>query len=145
MGILAVKAQIVRCKLCYKTFESSLQTEKHIRETHEQDFKKELEIWERFMHTTCRRQPPFGWVCKVCQLFFPTDGAVWRHLGKEVYIRKEERHADEWHNKEDRWGHEEDEECCGDGIGFARGMSYDTVRMFNEEAKRKVDEDAAAQ
>merc|ERR1712232_601006 len=82
---------------------------------------------------------------KVCQLFFPTDGAVWRHLGKEVYIRKEERHLDDWHNKEDRWGHEEDEECCGDGIGFARGMSYDTVKLMNEAALRREEEEAAAQ
>merc|ERR1712187_304789 len=61
---------------------------------------------------------------------------VWRHVGKEVFIRQEERHRDLWHEREDRWGHEQDQECCGDGMNIASGLSYDSVRMFNEQAKQ---------
>jgi len=134
-NVLEVNAVTVRCKLCYKTLPTAPEAERHVLDAHQDDYMKEKKIWERFLHTTCRRQPPFGWVCKVCNLFFPTDGAVWRHLGKEVYIRREERHLGTWTEKEDRWGHEEDEECCGDGINFARGFSLESVAMFQQEAK----------
>jgi len=144
-NVLEINPQTVRCKLCYKTFGSSAETQRHISEAHRDDFMKEQQIWERFLHTCCRRQPPFGWVCKVCQIFFPSDGAVWRHVGKEVYIRREERHLNLWHEKEDRWGHEEDEECCGDGMNVARGLSYDSVRKLQEEARRLQDEQEARQ
>jgi len=139
-NVLEVNNSTVRCKLCYKTLGSVTEAEQHIVNTHRDDFAKELEIWNRFLFTSCRRQPPFGWVCKICNIFFPSDGAVWRHLGKEVYLRQEERHLDTWHQREDRWGHEEDEECCGDGINFARGLSYDSVKKFNEEARKLREE-----
>jgi len=144
-NILEITPQTVRCKLCYKTFGSTAETERHIGEAHQDDFIREQQIWERFLHTSCRRQPPFGWVCKICQIFFPSDGAVWRHLGKEVYIRREERHMNLWHEKEDRWGHEEDEECCGDGMNFASKLSYDSVRKLQEEARRLQEDQEARQ
>lgn len=43
-----------------------------------------------------------------------------------------------WHEKEDRWGHAEDEECCGDGINAGGGMSYESVLTFN---KAQADEE----
>lgn len=138
-NVLEVKKDTVRCKLCYKTLPSARACEEHIGKDHEEDFKKEIRIWERFLFTTCKRQPPFGWVCKICQIFFPSDGACWRHVGKEVYIRFDERHMGAWHEKEDRWGHEEDEECCGDGINSGRGLSYESVMAFN---KAQAEEDA---
>jgi len=144
-NILEITPKTVRCKLCYKTLGSSAETERHIVEAHQDDFLKEQQIWERFLHTSCRRQPPFGWVCKVCQIFFPSDGAVWRHVGKEVFIRREERHLETWHQKEDRWGHEEDEECCGDGMNVANGLSYDSVRKLQEEARRLQEDQEARQ
>lgn len=134
-NILEVNATTVRCKLCYKTLPGKIQAEKHVFETHQAEFEKETEIWHRFLLTSCKRQPPFGWVCKICNLFFPTDQATWRHLGKEVYIRREERHAGSWHEKEDRWGHQDDQECCGDGINVSHGLSYDSVKVFQEQAK----------
>lgn len=145
-NILEVKKDVVRCKLCYKTLGSTRECEAHIRSEHKNDFEKEIKIWERFLFTTCKRQPPFGWVCKICQIFFPSDGACWRHVGKEVYIRGEERHRGSWQDKEDRWGHEEDEECCGDGFN-ANGLSMESVMQIRraEEAKAKADAAAAAQ
>eukprot|EP00931_Biecheleriopsis_adriatica_P056509 TRINITY_DN33480_c0_g1_i1.p1 TRINITY_DN33480_c0_g1~~TRINITY_DN33480_c0_g1_i1.p1 ORF type:complete len:398 (-),score=125.80 TRINITY_DN33480_c0_g1_i1:15-1208(-) len=144
-NILEVKKEVVRCKLCYKTLSSTKECEDHIRKDHEDDFKKEIRIWERFLFSTCKRQPPFGWVCKICQIFFPSDGACWRHVGKECYIRLEERHMGAWHEKEDRWGHEEDEECCGDGMNVGKGLSWESVMQFNEaEAKQKEAEARAA-
>merc|ERR1712216_269151 len=83
--------------------------EKHVNLEHQNDFAKEREVWERFVRVTARRQPPFGYVCKICGIFFPDDKACWRHLGKEIYVRKEERHAEAWRDKEERWGHEEEE------------------------------------
>mmetsp|Transcript_67630 Transcript_67630/g.209092 ORF Transcript_67630/g.209092 Transcript_67630/m.209092 type:complete len:186 (+) Transcript_67630:1-558(+) len=142
-NILEVNSSTVRCKLCYKTLGSTVEADRHIGESHKEDFLKEMQIWERFLFTTCRRQPPFGWVCKVCNIFFPSDGSVWRHLGKEVFIRQEERHLDTWHQKEDRWGHEEDEECCGDGMNYARGLSYDSVQKLHEEARKLHEEQEA--
>lgn len=143
-NILEVKRDVVRCKLCMKTFGSSAETDRHIRSVHEADFQKEIGLWERFLHMHCKRQPPFGWVCKICSTFFPTDGAVWRHLGKEVFVRQEERHIVAWREKEDRWGHEEDGECCGDGMN-ASGLSYDSVRMFNQQAQQEELEGVAKQ
>jgi len=137
-NVLEVKREVVRCKLCYKTLPSARACEEHISKDHEEDFKKELKMWERFLFTTCKRQPPFGWVCKICQTFFASDGACWRHVGKEVYIKFEERHMGAWHEKEDRWGHAEDEECCGDGINAGGGMSYESVLAFN---KAQADEE----
>jgi len=134
---MEVRAGSCRCKLCFKIIGSVAETEKHIIDAHEQDFKKEMSIWERFCLTTCRRQPPFGWVCKVCNLFFPSDADVWRHLGKEVFIRLEERHLTNWHDREDRWGHEEDEECCGDGMNSGGGLSLESVQAFNQAAARE--------
>merc|ERR1712050_461873 len=64
--------------------------------------------------------------------------------GSQVFIRHEERHMENWHQKEDRWGHDEDEECCGDGMNFARGLSYDSVKQMHEEAKRTQMEREAA-
>ena len=54
-----------------------------------------------------------------------------------------------WHEKEDRWGHAEDEECCGDGINSAGGLSYESVLAFNkaqaeEEARKKCMEEENA-
>jgi len=138
-NLLEINPTSVRCKLCFKIIGTAAETEKHIIDAHREDFEKEMGIWERFLFTTCRRQPPFGWVCKVCNLFFPSDGAVWRHLGKEVFIRREERHMTQWHEKEDRWGHEEDEECCGDGMNVGRGLSYESVKRFNEAARREAE------
>jgi len=143
-NILEVKKDVVRCKLCMKTFGSSAETDRHIRSAHEQDFQKEISYWERFLHMHCKRQPPFGWVCKICSTFYPTDGAVWRHLGKEVFIRLEERHIVVWREKEDRWGHEEDGECCGDGMNSS-GLSYDSVRMFNQMAQQEEQQAEARQ
>lgn len=142
-NILEVNATTVRCKLCYKTLGSTAEADRHIGETHKEDFLKEMQMWERFLFTTCRRQPPFGWVCKVCNIFFPSDGAVWRHLGKEVFVRQEERHLEHWQQKEDRWGHEEDEECCGDGMNISSGLSYDSVRRLHEETNRLQEEQMA--
>jgi len=133
-----VKKDLVRCKLCYKTLPSATACEQHICADHEEDFQKEIKMWERFLFTTCKRQPPFGWVCKICGIFFASDGACWRHVGKEVYIRNEERHVTTWREKEDRWGHAEEEECCGDGINVGRGLSYESVMAFN---KAQADED----
>lgn len=130
---LEVNATTCRCKLCYKTLPSVAQTERHIVETHRSDLEKEMETWHRFLHASSKRQPPFGWVCKICSTFFATDNSVWRHLGKEVFIRGEQRHLDSWHQKEDRWGHQEDEECCGDGMNVGSGLSYESVKKFNEE------------
>ncbi|CAJ1336317.1 unnamed protein product [Effrenium voratum] len=148
-NVLEVKKDTVRCKLCYKTLTSVRQCEEHIGRDHEEDFKKELKIWERFLFTTCKRQPPFGWTCKICQVFFASDGKAWRHVGKEVYVSYEERHMGAWHEKEDRWGHAEDEECCGDGINSAGGLSYESVLAFNkaqaeEEARKKCMEEENA-
>eukprot|EP00929_Paragymnodinium_shiwhaense_P063383 TRINITY_DN31664_c0_g1_i1.p2 TRINITY_DN31664_c0_g1~~TRINITY_DN31664_c0_g1_i1.p2 ORF type:complete len:416 (+),score=158.73 TRINITY_DN31664_c0_g1_i1:131-1378(+) len=137
---LTVDPTTVRCKLCYKTFGSAVHTQRHIMQAHQDDFGKEAKMWERFLFTVCKRQPPFGWICKVCNLFFPDDGAVWRHVGKEVYVRREERHMGSWQDREDRWGHEEDAECCGDGMTIAQGLSYDSVQQFNEMQKRQEDE-----
>lgn len=150
-NVLEVKKDTVRCKLCYKTLPSTRACEEHIGKDHEEDFKKELKMWERFLFTTCKRQPPFGWVCKICQIFFATDGACWRHVGKEVYIKFEERHMGAWHEKEDRWGHAEDEECCGDGINVGGGLSYESVMAFHqaqaaeEEAKNRLEMKKASQ
>lgn len=150
-NVLEVKKDTVRCKLCYKTLPSTRACEEHIGKDHEEDFKKELKMWERFLFTTCKRQPPFGWVCKICQIFFATDGACWRHVGKEVYIKFEERHMGAWHEKEDRWGHAEDEECCGDGINVGGGLSYESVMAFHqaqaaeEEAKNRMEMKKASQ
>lgn len=150
-NVLEVKKDTVRCKLCYKTLPTARACEEHISKDHEEDFKKELKMWERFLFTTCKRQPPFGWVCKICQTFFPTDGACWRHVGKEVYIKFEERHMGAWHEKEDRWGHAEDEECCGDGINASGGLSYESVMAFHqaqaaeEEARKRVEMKNASQ
>lgn len=138
---LEVRAGQARCKLCFKMIGLASCCAKHVIEAHEDDFQREMQIWERFLFTTCRRQPPFGWVCKVCQLFFPTDAAVWRHLGKEVFIRREERHQTVWKDKEDRWGHQEDEECCGDGMSGG-GLSMESVKLIQQEAAR---EEAVAQ
>jgi len=135
-NILEVKRDIVRCKLCYKTFKSGQETEKHIIDEHREEFDKEQQIWHRFLHTMAKRQPPFGWVCKICNLFFPTDNSTWRHIGKEVYIRREERHLDNWKEKEDRWGHETDQECCGDGMNVM-GMSIDNVKMMQDATQRE--------
>mmetsp|Transcript_40219 Transcript_40219/g.72420 ORF Transcript_40219/g.72420 Transcript_40219/m.72420 type:complete len:403 (+) Transcript_40219:148-1356(+) len=142
-NILEVNATTVRCKLCYKTHPGRAQAEKHVFEAHQTEFEKETEIWHRFLVTSSKRQPPFGWVCKICNLFFPTDQATWRHLGKEVFIRREERHAGSWHEKEDRWGHEQDQECCGDGINVAMGLSFDSVKLFREQAQRLAGQDPA--
>mmetsp|Transcript_21042 Transcript_21042/g.48718 ORF Transcript_21042/g.48718 Transcript_21042/m.48718 type:complete len:304 (+) Transcript_21042:172-1083(+) len=130
-NILEVSANVVRCKLCYKTHQTPAEAANHIMEAHKTDFQKEMDLWNRFLLTTAKRQPPFGWVCKICQIFFPADQDVWRHLGKEVYLREEERHLSQWHEKEDRWGHQEDEECCGNGINVA-GMSYQHVQEYNQ-------------
>jgi len=130
-NVLEVKKDLVRCKLCYKTLPNAFACEEHIVKEHEDDFQKEQKIWERFLFTVCKRQPPFGWQCKICSIFFASDGACWRHVGKEVYIRQEERHMSMWHEKEDRWGHAEDEECCGDGMNVGRGLSYESVLAFN--------------
>mmetsp|Transcript_22694 Transcript_22694/g.41093 ORF Transcript_22694/g.41093 Transcript_22694/m.41093 type:complete len:393 (-) Transcript_22694:90-1268(-) len=129
-NILEVNKEVTRCKLCYKTLPSPKACEQHIKVEHQDDFKKEIKIWERFLFATCKRQPPFGWVCKICNIFFPSDGATWRHVGKEVFIRLEERHITSWSEKEDRWGHEEDDECCGDGMNVGR-LSYDSVMQMN--------------
>merc|ERR1712151_624190 len=126
-NVLEVKKDTVRCKLCYKTHGSTGECEKHIISAHREEFQKEQEIWHRFLYTLSKRQPPFGWVCKVCNLFFPTDNSVWRHLGKEVFIRREERHADQWKEKEDRWGHEQEQECCGDGMNVSSRLSFDSI------------------
>merc|ERR1719213_575148 len=80
--------------------------------------------------------------CKICQKYFGDDGAVWRHLGKECFITKDSRHVEVWREKEDRWGHEDDAECCGDGTNFARGMSFESVQLFQEAAARKERDDA---
>ena len=147
-NVLEVKKDVVRCKLCYKTLSSAKACEDHILQQHEEDFKKEIKTWERFLFTTCKRQPPFGWVCKICQIFFASDGACWRHVGKEVYVRHEDRHMAAWHDKEDRWGHAEDEECCGDGINVTGGLSYESVMAFHkaqavEEAAKQSGKEAA--
>jgi len=134
---LEVRAGSCRCKLCFKMLGSVEETQKHIIDAHEADFKKEMTIWERYCLTTCKRQPPFGWVCKVCNLFFPSDGNVWRHLGKEVFIRQEERHLTEWHDREDRWGHEDDQECCGDGMSVGGGLSMESVNAMNQAQARE--------
>lgn len=139
-NVLEVNPTTCRCKLCYKTLGSVRETEKHIAEMHQVDFMKEMKLWERYLFTSCRRQPPFGWVCKVCQIFFPSDGSVWRHLGKEVFIRKEERHLTLWQEKEDRWGHEEDGECCGDGINYGQGLSAESVEMFNKQQEQEMEQ-----
>lgn len=138
-NVLEVNPTSARCKLCFKVIGTSTECEKHIAETHKEDFEKELQMWERFLFTVCKRQPPFGWVCKVCNQFFPSDAMTWRHLGKEVFLRREERHMTQWHEKEDRWGHEEDAECCGDGMSFGQGFSFDSIRRFNEEARQQND------
>lgn len=135
-NVMVVKADTVRCKLCYQTHKSEFRCEQHIISAHQEEFAKEGELWNRFCHTSSKRQPPFGWACKICQLLFPTDGAAWRHLGKACFILKEMKHADLWRQKEDKWGHEEDGECCGDGMNVARGLSYDSVKLFNEEANK---------
>jgi len=135
-NILEVKKDVVRCKLCYKTFGNGQETEKHIIEAHRDEFEKELQIWHRFLHTMSKRQPPFGWVCKICNLFFPTDNSTWRHIGKEVFIRREERHLDLWKEKEDRWGHEADQECCGDGMN-SNGLSFDSIKQIQEQTQRE--------
>lgn len=139
---LEVRSGECRCKLCFKMVGDAAATARHVMEAHEEDFQKEMKIWERYLFTTCRRQPPFGWVCKVCSLFFPSDGAVWRHMGKEVYIRHEERHLTTWHDKEDRWGHEEDGECCGDGMNSGGGLSMESVQMFQQEHARQERQEA---
>mmetsp|Transcript_23420 Transcript_23420/g.51403 ORF Transcript_23420/g.51403 Transcript_23420/m.51403 type:complete len:402 (+) Transcript_23420:49-1254(+) len=141
-NVMELNPTQARCKLCFKIIGTAVQTENHVLEAHQEDFAKEIKIWERFLFTVSKRQPPFGWVCKVCNTFFPTDGDTWRHVGKEVFIRREERHMGQWHEKEDRWGHEEDEECCGDGMN-SRGLSYDSVLKYQEvvrkeEAEREV-------
>lgn len=143
-NVLEVKKDIVRCKLCYKTHKSTGECEKHIIAEHRDEFNKELEIWHRFLYTYCKRQPPFGWVCKICNLFFPTDKSTFRHIGKEIHIRREEKHADQWREKEDRWGHEADQECCGDGMNVAKGLSYESVKLFNEQAARLQERELAA-
>jgi len=130
-NVLEVNKEVTRCKLCYKTLPNRPACEQHIRAEHQDDFKKEIKIWERFLFSTCKRQPPFGYLCKICNTFFPSDGATWRHVGKEVFIRLEERHIKEWQDKEDRWGHEEDDECCGDGMNMGR-LSYDSVMAMNK-------------
>lgn len=142
-NVMRVNPVRIRCKLCFKMYTEQSTCYYHISDEHQEDFKKEQKNWERFLFTTCRRQPPFGWVCKVCQLFFPSDGACWRHLGKEVFIMREERHIAIWKEKEDRWGHEEDEECCGDGINVGKGLSYESVQLFNkqEEDEKQRDEE----
>lgn len=142
-NVLEVNATTVRCKLCYKTLADVPEAEKHVVDAHQPDFEKELEIWERFLFTSSKRQPPFGWVCKMCNLFFPNQSAVWTHIGREVFLRQEERHMGQWHEKEDRWGHEEDEECCGDGFNVTR-LSYDSVKLFNVEAQQREAEEAVA-
>merc|ERR1712023_425776 len=93
-NVLEVKKDVVRCKLCYKTFTSAAECEKHIIDAHQDEFNKEQAIWHRFLYTMSKRQPPFGWVCKICNVFFPTDNSTWRHLGKEVFIRREQKHSD---------------------------------------------------
>lgn len=135
-NVLEVKRDVVRCKLCYKTNSSTAECEKHIIATHQDEFNKELQIWHRFLYTYCKRQPPFGWVCKICNLFFPTDKSTFRHIGKEIHIRRDEKHADMWREKEDRWGHEADQECCGDGMNVAQGLSYESIKLFNEQAAK---------
>ncbi|CAE8628447.1 unnamed protein product [Polarella glacialis] len=134
-NVLAVNATTVRCKLCYKTLGGVKEAEVHIRDEHEDDFQKEVKIWERFLFTICKRQPPFGWVCKLCGIFFPDDGACWRHAGKEVFIRGEEKHLSTWIEKEDRWGHEADQECCGDGHS-STGLSHESSMAIKEQLIR---------
>lgn len=137
-NVLEINPTSVRCKLCFKVIGTLAQTEKHVIEAHQEDFEKEMKIWERFLFATSKRTPPFGWSCKVCSMFFKSDGDAWRHLGKEVFLRREERHLNQWHEKEDRWGHEEDWECCGDGISFSQGMSYESVMKFQESARQEA-------
>eukprot|EP00933_Yihiella_yeosuensis_P027247 TRINITY_DN21131_c2_g1_i1.p1 TRINITY_DN21131_c2_g1~~TRINITY_DN21131_c2_g1_i1.p1 ORF type:complete len:402 (-),score=109.22 TRINITY_DN21131_c2_g1_i1:100-1305(-) len=134
-NVMEVNKETVRCKLCYKTSSCVRECAAHIRDDHDDDFKAEIKIWERFLFSSCKRQPPFGWVCKICQIFFPSDGAAWRHIGKEVFIRQEERHMENWIEKEDRWGHEADGECCGDGLNSG-GISFESVQKFQAEAMR---------
>lgn len=142
-NVLAVNPTTVRCKLCYKTLSAVSVAETHVVEDHREDFAKEMQIWERFLFTSCKRQPPFGWVCKICTTYFPSDGAVWRHLGNYIFIRRDQKHAEMWKQKEDRWGHEEDGECCGDGINFAQGLSYESVKKFNEEMQDLLEQQQA--
>jgi len=143
-NVLEVKRDVIRCKLCYKTFDTLGKTEKHIIEDHRDDFDKELKIWHRFLHTYSKRQPPFGWVCKICNIFFPTDNSTWRHIGKEVFIRREEKHKAQWTEKEDRWGHEEDGECCGDGMNSAGGQSFETIQQITDATKKEEERERRA-
>jgi len=144
-NVLEVNPTTVRCKLCFKVIGTLPEAERHVVACHCEDFEKEMKIWERFCHTSAKRQPPFGWVCKICSTFFPSDADTWRHLGKEVYIRREERHLTQWHDKEDRWGHEDDQECCGDGMSVGGGLSFESVQRFQEASKREdAERDAKA-
>lgn len=138
-NVLEVKRDVVRCKLCYKTHKSIPECEKHIITEHESEFSKEQQIWHRFLYAFSKRTPPFGWECKICKLFFPTDNSTWRHIGKEVFIRKEERHANEWKEKEDRWGHEEDNECCGDGMNSGM-LSMESVKAIREQEAKLAEQ-----
>lgn len=131
--ILEVAPGTVRCKLCYGTFPTVKETEKHIGIDHKKEFDTEIETWLRFCRTSSRRQPPQGFVCMVCNKMFPDDASVWRHLGKEVWILNRRLHMEAFEEKKGKWLHAEEEECCGDGINVGVGVSYDTVKAFNKE------------